>query len=234
MGGRAGRKGLTTDAWIVYFKLDNIEDAGQKLKTLQGENATFYSTRELPKQKHWITNFNQPRKIYNISIDQRDVLENNFFPMTKLMYEHAATLGPIILTETIRATRGTTNRHIRVILSLLPVTPFNYPFSQKEGWIYDLPNEVKKIYKDNDLEEPIPNYTLYMWLTNQIEEIGTEDLEKIVENAKKWSYLFFLLKNNGNDFFMFKENGKDVSEENLYKQIQELLTSCLIRTSTNF
>jgi hypothetical protein len=103
---------------------------------------------------------------------------------------------------------------------VIAVSPYNKPFSVKSDWIYELPDEVKLIYRQNGFGDIMPNYTAYMWLTNQSKDMRIDELELIVDMSKYWSYLFLLLRN------FFPE-----SEIKLYQQIQELLVVSYIRTS---
>jgi len=227
MAGRAGRKGLSYDAWIVTFRLTDPEEAGQKLKTLVGEEVVLYSSKTpFPGENTWITKIIRQNFTYGLSSNQiEDDQLNKFHFASRFMYGHGSILSPFILEAIIKSSKNFTNRHICTILSILPCTPFNQPF-QNNGWNYDIPAEVCKIYSLNGLDPPVPNYLLYCWLTNQTNEMRNEDKEKFVENVKHWIYLFHLLE----PFFPEKTKN-DEGEKILHKQIIDTFTKCLIETS---
>jgi len=193
MAGRAGRKGIVTSAWVVYFRLQNPEEAGQKLCDLKGTSLTLYTNNRLPGEENWITKISHQDHPYKFTKEEYDTVKSFWFK-TKKTYGHGAIMAPFITMAAIKGTVGQTNRHISVILSVIAVTPFNEPCSNKEGWVYELPEPVKKLYFDNGFGEVLPNYTVYMWLTNQNSDLNSEEKEKLVEVSKYWSYLFLLLR----------------------------------------
>lgn len=224
MAGRAGRKGHGYNAWIVSFRLHNASEAGQQLRTLNGEEVQLLSKFRFPKENSWITRINRKRTFWHLTKDDiEDEKWTKFYFESMLLYQQGAILAPSVLEAVIKSTVGQTNRHIKTILSILPLTKFNQPFRAHEVWEYELPNNVKDIYSKNELEKPIPNFLLYNWLSNQVAGISEDEMEMFVENAKHWIYLFHLLKN------FFPEN-----EKNLYNQINETITRRLIATSIGF
>lgn len=221
MAGRAGRKGLSTNAWVIYFRLKNPEEAGQKLTNLRGRKLLVYTSNKLPKEESWITEICREVHPYQITPVLMDKIQS-FYGSSRTIFGHSSIMGPLILEAVIKGTVGQTNRHISCILSVIPSTPFNRPYSLKEGWAYEFPKEVKKIYLENGFGEIIPNYTAYLWMTNQVSDISVDEIEELVEVSKYWSHLFLLLRN------FFPEN-----ETNLYQQIMDLLTVSNIRSSTS-
>lgn len=221
MGGRAGRKGLSYDAWIISFRLNNPDEAGQKLKTLQGESIKLYAkVSPFPREDTWITKFTREPVQYKIKDDLTNDKLQDFHVNTRFLYGHCGTIGPQILETVLNVTKGQTNRHLKIILSILPLTPFDKPFRELESWTYEIPQEVKRLYIENSLPVPVPNNLLYSWLTNQRENMSNDELEMFVENAKYWIYLFHLME----PFFT-----KD--EKAIHKIIMDLFTKCMIDTS---
>ena len=220
MAGRAGRKGLSTSAWVIYFRLMNPEEAGQKLNDLKGKELILYTQNKLPGQHKWITDVSNIDHPYVFNKEQFEKI-TPFFLSARTIFGHSAIMAPFILDAAIKSTIGQTNRHIRTILSVIAVSPFNEPFSKKEDWIYELPVEVRRIYLDNGFGEIVPNHTAYLWLTNETGDISLENIESLVEVSKYWSHLFLLLQG------FFPEG-----EIKLYQQIQDLIIIANIRTST--
>lgn len=218
MAGRAGRKGLSTNAWVIYFRLQSPEEAGQKLTDIIGNEVILTTNNKIPNENKWISKIKRIDYPYVLN-DEQISLSQSFFHMTKLVFQHAAVMAPVVVDLIIKKTEGQTNRHITAILAIISLTPFNKPFHEKNGWGYEFPNEVKKIMIDNGFEI-IPNYAAYLWLTNQSGELSIEQQEQFVEMSKYWSYLFLLLKIN------FPEK-----EMKLYQQIQDILIVSMIRTS---
>lgn len=219
MAGRAGRKGITTNAWVIYFRLQNAEEAGQKLTDLKGKKLVLYTDNKFPRQENWITPISNELYPYTLTREQLLPL-GQFFMSSRCDFGHAALLSPFILESVIKGTISQTNRHICLILAVIACSPFNTPFENKEGWNYEFPDEVKKIYRENGFGEIVPNYKAYMWLTNSVSDFSEEELEEIVKSSKNWSYLFYLLM----QFF----SDEDLK---LYKQVQDLIILSNIRSS---
>jgi len=220
MAGRAGRKGISTNAWVIYFRLQNPEEAGQKLVDLKGNDLILYTNNKIPHEEKWITKISHQLHPYNFSREQLDKI-GKFFVHTRTIYGHASILAPFVLEAAIKSTVGQTNRHISIILSIIETTPFNKPVLYKKDWSYELPIEVRKIFSDNGFGDVKPNYIAHLWLTNQFSELNKNDLELLVISSKYWSNLFRIMK----QFFADNEN-------NLFQQILDILVVSNIRTST--
>ena len=220
MAGRAGRKGLTTNAWVIYFRLNNTEEAGQKLTDLKGNKITLTTSNKFgPNENNWITKIERKGHPYVLSEEQCKSA-HSFFRMAVFSFEHASVLAPSLLDIIIKSTVGQTNRHISVILTIISVTPFNRPFLSKESWAYEFPIQVRNFLEKNGFTNVLPNYLVYQWLTNEIKDLDDLVMEELVEVSKYWTYLFILLKN------FFGEN-----EIKLYQQIQQIIITSNIRSS---
>lgn len=220
MAGRAGRKGLVTSAWVVYFRLQNVEEAGQKLCDLKGNELVLYTNNKFPGEHKWITKITHETHPYVFSKDELESVVP-FFLKTRNSFGHSAIMAPFVVDSVIKGTFGQTNRHICCILAVIAVSPFNRPFGVKEGWNYEFPANVKKLYEDNGFKGVVPNYLAYLWLTNQTSILSIDEIEELVEVSKHWTYLFMLLKSH----FIG-------DEDKLYLQILDLITMSNIRTST--
>lgn len=207
MGGRAGRKGLGFEAMVVKFRC-GVEEAKQHLRPLVGEQIEVFGPAE--DMSGWFT---------RASRRDCDVDDPTFYDAAYLMLGMGACIAPSILENALAATVGESNREIKILLSLLPSIPQNKPCSQKEGWSYRLPEDVCRIYEQKGVNA-YPNATVYDWLMNQQDKLTEREKEELVENAKSWSYLVYLLKDH------FRES-------DLYDKIQTKILERVISTSTS-
>ena len=206
MKGRAGRKGLGYKAFSVSFRC-GVEEARQHLRPLVGEEIEVYGDVNMD---DWITTV--------IQRNMGNIVDQEFYDKAYLRFGRGAIMAPEILEEALVGTEGEPNRPMRILLSLLPCIPQNRPVKEREGWAFVLPDGVVEVYRREGMEV-YPNALVYEWMMNQMDGISEGEREILVENAKSWLYLIYLLRG------VFREEG-------IYNSLRDLITERMITTST--
>jgi len=250
-GGRAGRKNLANDAFIVSFRLTNnriqelehmlqadkdnqslldelaccrkdlLQRHCSKLEPLEGTTVKYVGEKSVPNESLWISNFEKLRFSCDPRSPEQKMCEYSIFMDKTLFLLGAGSFLTPLILE--KALLISKEQTNREIAVLMSLIP-STSFNDLG---YNKRDWAYSLPKEvTDLYQSVgmvvePNYILYSWLMNDSDQISDQQKVILLKYSKVWSYMIHLLKG------FFTKCG----EIKLYKSIRAKLDKCVLLTA---